>query len=1021
MSDTAETRTNGKELINGVLGARTDEPDTVARKGQAAVIVRGARVHNLKNIDCEIPHNRLTVVTGVSGSGKSSLAFDTLYAEGQRRYVESLSAYARQFLERMEKPDADEIGGIAPAVAIRQKNSTRNPRSTVATATETYDYLRLLFARVGVTVCPACGEPVRKDTVDEVASRVLSPDAGRRFQVMFQLAAASPPLSQDISQEPAEIAEMVALRASSAEARLSSSRKKRGRAKQSAPRKAASGGTDSASENSRLPGEAVRETLYMLRQRGFNRLFQNGRVFEFSVPESLLEIDFSQPVFVLVDRLSVDPGNRQRLIDSLEICFREGGEAVIEFPPSAPQLAPERMIFNERFECKRCGKTFPEPEPRLFSFNNPFGACPRCQGFGNTIDLDLDRAIPDKELFLSEGAIDPWTKPRYREWFNWMKREAKARRIPLNVPYYRLTEEQKQWVIEGDGKFPGVRGFFRALERKKYKLHVRVFLSRYRGYSLCPACQGRRLRPEALNVRIGGQNISELCSLTIGAAREFFSCLRFSSAQMTVAEKVLEEIQSRLEFLNEAGLEYLTLDRLASTLSGGESQRIQLATSLGSNLVGALYVLDEPSIGLHPRDTGRLIRILKRLRGLGNTIVVVEHDPVMMSQADHILDLGPGAGEHGGRVIYEGGLDGLLASHDSLTGRYLSGGLEIPVPRTRRKPQNGWLTVRGARQHNLKSIDVSIPLETLTCVSGVSGSGKSTLVHDVLYNALLARRGVAAPHAEYAGIEGDHRVGDVVLVDQSPLGRTPRSNPVTYIKAFGEIRELFASTAEARRRGYTPGIFSFNIPGGRCDVCQGDGVVTVEMQFLADVELVCEECRGRRYKSSVLEIRYKGKNIAQVLDMTVHEAIGFFAGTPRVTGKFRIFEEIGLGYLRLGQSATTLSGGEAQRLRLAAHMAEVTNEGTLFILDEPTTGLHFDDISKLLAAFRKLIDSGDTVLIIEHNLDVLKSADWIIDLGPEGGDSGGYVVAAGPPEKIAREPLSHTGKFLRPLLNGNSR
>ena len=1019
MNNSTETRIAGKEVLSSALATQAIEHGTAAREGQAAVIVRGARVHNLKNIDCEIPHNRLTVVTGVSGSGKSSLAFDTLYAEGQRRYVESLSAYARQFLERMEKPDADEISGIAPAVAIRQKNSTRNPRSTVATATEIYDYLRLLFARVGVTMCPACRLPVHKDTVDEVASRVLSLDAGRRFQVMFQLAAASLPPAQDAQPESAEITEVVpasALQDSAARGGGSLTHKKPARTKKAATRKATSGAPGNSAEDPRLPGEAVKETLYTLRQRGFNRLLQNGRVFEFSVPESLLEIDFPQPVFVLVDRLSVSPENRQRLIDSLEICFREGGEAILEFPPSEPQQAPERMTFNERFECKRCGRTFPEPEPRLFSFNNPFGACPRCQGFGNTIDLDLDLVIPEKDLSLAEGAVSPWTKPRYREWFNWMKREAKERRIPLNVPYHRLTEEEKQWVIEGGGEFPGVRGFFAALERKKYKLHVRVFLSRYRGYTLCPDCGGGRLRPEALNVLVGGKNISEMCHLPIGAAREFFSQLRFSPAQMTVADKVLEEVQSRLAFLDEVGLEYLTLDRLASTLSGGESQRIQLATSLGSNLVGALYVLDEPSIGLHPRDTGRLIQILKRLRDLGNTILVVEHDPAMIRQADHILDLGPGAGEHGGRVIYEGSLDGMLSDPDSLTGRYLSGDLEIPLPRARRKPGKNWLTLRGARQHNLKSIDVSIPLETLTCVSGVSGSGKSTLVHDVLYNALLARRGVAAPHAEYAGIEGDHHVGGVVLVDQSPLGRTPRSNPVTYIKAFGEIRDLFASTPEARRRGYTPGYFSFNIPGGRCEACQGDGVVTVEMQFLADVELVCEECRGRRYKSSILEVRYKGKNIAQVLDMTVHEAIGFFAGVSRVTSKFRILEEIGLGYLSLGQSATTLSGGEAQRLRLAAHMAEVTNEGTLFILDEPTTGLHFDDIGKLLTAFRKLIDSGDTVLIIEHNLDVLKSADWIIDLGPEGGDSGGYVVAAGPPEAIAREPLSHTGKFLLPLL-----
>ncbi|MGH9355907.1 MAG: excinuclease ABC subunit UvrA [Terriglobia bacterium] len=982
---------------------------SAACEEQSSIVVRGARVHNLKSIDCEIPHNRLTVVTGVSGSGKSSLAFDTLYAEGQRRYVESLSAYARQFLERMEKPDADEISGIAPAVAIRQKNSTRNPRSTVATATEIYDYLRLLFARVGVTVCPTCGEPVRKDTVDEVASRVLSLRAGRRFQVMFQLAAAAPP--QDAPRESAGVKEVVpqlAAKAASRKARSFSNRKK--------PR-AQPNAEASVAATASAPDDTPRETLYALRQRGFNRLFQAGRVFEFSVPESLLEIDFSQPVFVLVDRLSVDPSDRQRLIDSLEICFREGGEAVLEFPPSEPAQALERMTFNERFECKRCGRTFPEPEPRLFSFNNPFGACQRCQGFGNTIDLDLDLVIPDKDLSLAGGAVNPWTKPRYREWFNAMKREAKACHVRLNVAYKNLAEEEKRWVVEGDGRFPGVRGFFAALERKKYKLHVRVFLSRYRGYALCPDCKGGRLRPDALNVRIGDRNITEICQLTIGSAREFFNRLRFSASERTVADKVLEELHSRLKFLDEAGLNYLTLDRLASTLSGGESQRIQLATSLGSNLVGALYVLDEPSIGLHPRDTGRLMQILERLRDLGNTILVVEHDPAIMRKADHILDLGPGAGEHGGRVIYQGGVPGLLADKNSLTGRYLRGDLEIPVPRTRRKPGRDWLTVRGARQHNLKSIDVSIPLGTLTCVSGVSGSGKSTLVHDVLYHALLAQRGVPAPHAEYAGIEGGHHVSSVLLVDQSPLGRTPRSNPVTYIKAFSEIRELFASTPEARRRGYTAGHFSFNVPGGRCPVCNGDGVVTVEMQFLADVELVCEECRGRRYKASTLEVTYKGKNIAQVLDLTVHEASGFFATTRRLTSKFRVLEEIGLGYLRLGQSATTLSGGEAQRLRLAAHLAEVTKAGTLFILDEPTTGLHFDDISKLLAVFRKLIDSGHTVLIIEHNLDVLKSSDWLIDLGPEGGNAGGYVMAAGTPELIAREPLSHTGQFLRPLLS----
>lgn len=927
-----------------------------------SIVVRGAKVHNLKRIDCEIPLNRLTVVTGVSGSGKSSLAFDTLYAEGQRRYVESLSAYARQFLERMEKPDVEEISGIAPAVAIRQKNSTRNPRSTVGTATEIYDYLRLLFARIGVTYCPNCGQQVRKDHVDAIADDILSMEAGRRFQVMFPL---SSPGSSTVLPH--------------------------------------------------VPDERTRGRLFALRQLGFNRLYQGGRIFEFSTPESLLEIDFSQPVYVLVDRLVVSADIRQRLIDSVELAFREAGEAVLEFAADGSSEAPKRLAFSERFECKRCGLPFQEPEPRLFSFNNPFGACPRCQGFGNTIDLDMDRVVPDKNKTLAEGAIDPWTKPRYREHFNSLKRQARARGIPLDTPYFKLTPAHRKWVTEGDPEFIGIRRFFNALERKKYKLHVRVFLSRYRGYTLCPECQGARLRSEALHVRIAGKNIAEVCRMSIRAAREFFHEVPCSPAQMTIAGKVLEEIRSRLRFLDEAGLEYLTLDRLASTLSGGEAQRIQLATSLGSNLVGALYVLDEPSIGLHPRDTGRLIAILKRLRDLGNTILVVEHDPSMMREADNILDLGPGAGEHGGRVIYAGDWQGLVSDPHSLTGRYLSGTLEIPLPYLRRKPA-GWLKVRGARQHNLKSIDVEIPLGIMTCISGVSGSGKSTLVHDVLYNALLSRRGVPAPHAEYESIEGDAPLAGVILVDQSPLGRTPRSNPVTYVKAFDEIRTLFASTPGARKRGFTPGYFSFNVPGGRCEACQGDGTVTVEMQFLADVTLLCEDCRGQRFKASVLDVQYKGKNIADVLQMTVREALAFFSNTPRVTSRLRILDEVGLGYLRLGQSANTLSGGEAQRVRLAAHLGDHVSGGSLFIFDEPTTGLHFDDINKLLAAFRKLMDAGSTVLIIEHNLDVLKSADWIIDLGPEGGETGGYVVAAGPPEAIAQNPVSQTGIFLAPLM-----
>jgi excinuclease ABC subunit A len=900
----------------------------------------------------------------------------------------------------MEKPDVDEVVGIAPPVAIRQKNTTRNPRSTVATATEIYDYLRLLFARVGITTCYQCGQVVRRDHVDDIADQVCAMEAGRRFYVLFQVnsGASSSAPKMTVSRPPSR-----------------------------APAS---------------PHESLKPRLFALRQHGFNRLYQEGRVFEFSTPESLLEVDFAAPVYVLVDRLAVGAEIRQRLIDSVELCFRESGEAVLEFltaesstagvrhgvpvqesdPAEAPHAVPappERLVFSERFECKRCKITFQAPEPSLFSFNNPYGACPRCQGFGNTIDFDMNLVIPDKNKTLAGGAIDPWTKPRYRMLYNDLKRAARAKGIPLDVPYFRLAAEERKWLLEGDDSFPGIRGFFDYLERKKYKLHVRVFLSRYRGYTLCPECQGGRLRREAMHVLLGGKNITDICRMSIQETYPFFNELQLSPEQQTVADKVLEEIRSRLKFLYKVGLEYLTLDRLASTLSGGESQRIQLATALGSNLVGALYVLDEPSIGLHPRDTGRLIEILKTLRDLGNTVLVVEHDPEMMRESDKILDLGPGAGEQGGRLVYEGDLAGLMADPHSLTGRYLSGGLEIPVPAERRKPGKAWLRIRGAREHNLKSIDVDIPLGLMVCVSGVSGSGKSTLVHDVLYNSLLSRRGVPAPRAQYERIEGDQQLAEVVLVDQSPLGRTPRSNPVTYLKAFDAIREVFAATPEARKRGYSPGYFSFNIPGGRCETCQGDGTVTLEMQFLADVELVCEECGGRRYKPSVLEVRYKGRNINEVLHMTVKEALGFFAGLPKVTQKIRVLDEVGLGYLRLGQSATTLSGGEAQRVRLAAHLAHQAVENMLFIFDEPTTGLHFDDISKLLSAFRRLNDAGSSVLIIEHNMDVLKTADWIIDLGPEGGDSGGYVVVAGPPESLVKNPLSFTGKFLAKYLGNH--
>jgi excinuclease ABC subunit A len=975
------------------------------------ISVRGARVHNLKNIDVTIPHNAITVVTGVSGSGKSSLAFDTLYAEGQRRYIESLSAYARQFLERIEKPDVDEITGIAPAISIRQKNTTRNPRSTVATATEIYDYMRLLFARVGHTFCLRCGEEVRRDTMDEIAQRVLARGEGKRFYILYELKIPSggkaPTLpARQSQQSPAEGTENEGEAGPGPNADVTST-------------ETALKPRPSAGKRRKASGDAVRDALINLRKRGFNRLYQGGRVFEFATPEDLLDVDFAKPVHVLVDRLALSPEVRSRLIDSIEICYREGGgEAILQFVAEDGSEA-ERLVFNERFDCKKCGATYQEPEPRLFSFNNPYGACPRCQGFGNTIDFDIDRVIPDKSKSLASGAIEPWTKPRYRQLAIEMRKFARAKGIPADVPFRNLTPEQRDAIIEGDrdSDYPGVKGFFGWLERKKYKLHVRVFLSRYRGYATCPDCNGTRLRAEARAVKVNGKSITEVCQMTVKEARPFFDALTLSPAEAEIADRVLLEIQQRLRFLDEVGLEYLTLDRLTSTLSGGEAQRIQLATSLGSHLVGALYVLDEPSIGLHPRDTNRLIDILKGLRDLGNTLVVVEHDPETILAADHVLDLGPGAGEHGGAVMFAGAREALLKDSQSLTGRYLRGDLKIAVPQRRRRPQGKFLKIEGARSHNLQGVNVMIPLNLVVAITGVSGSGKSTLVYDVLYKALQAKR-TGGNWREFCDrIEGDGALTAIEMVDQSPIGRTPRSNPATYLKAFDPIREVFASTPQARKHGFSSGDFSFNIEGGRCEACQGDGTVTVEMRFLADVELVCEECRGTRYKSSVLEVLYHGKNIHDVLQMTVREALTFFAAHPKVTSRLRVLDEVGLGYLRLGQSGTTLSGGEAQRLKLAAHLTRQENDGILYIFDEPTTGLHFDDIQKLLTAFRKLIEGGASVLIIEHNLDMIKSADWIIDLGPEGGDSGGRVVAAGTPEQVARNSHSHTGHYLAAVLN----
>ncbi len=916
----------------------------------------------------------LTVVTGVSGSGKSSLAFDTIYAEGQRRYVESLSAYARQFLERMGKPDVDEILGLAPPVAIKQKNTTRNPRSTVATSTEIYDFLRLLYARAGETWCPVCDIPVVRDSVDIVAQRILTEAPGTRWYALF-------PITRE-----------------------------------------------------KLKSDALRDRLFELRAKGFNRLYQAGKVFEFSSPESLLELNFALPVYALVDRLVLAPDVRSRLVDAIEIAYREGGELIFE---QAGVDSPRALRFNESFTCKTCGTEFKDPEPRLFSFNNPFGACPTCQGFGRTMDYDVDKLIPNPGLDLAEGAIDPWTKPSYLWYSEEFKKAAKGK-VRLNIPFAELTPAEQDFTMAA------VRDFFaKVVEPKKYKVHVRVFMARYRGYAKCPDCHGTRLRQEARNVRIGGKIISDVTSLNIREAMLFFDGVELKPEQRAVADKILREVQQRLRFLHDVGLDYLTLNRLAMTLSGGEAQRIQLATCLGSRLVGACYVLDEPSIGLHPRDTHRLVKILKDLRDIGNTILVVEHDPEVMESADHIIDLGPGAGEHGGEIIFEGPYSDLLKakkSPNSLTGQYIRNEKNVAPLRARRKVDpKRQIVFRGARVNNLHGIDVTIPLGILVAVTGVSGSGKSSLMHEVIFKTLERRLslGLSAKAATRKkpsnieaddpslsesqrqtcrSVEGDYHLSDVILVDQSPIGRTPRSNPVTYIKAFDIIRDLFSNANESQRRGYQAGHFSFNIPGGRCETCQGDGTVTVEMQFLADVELICDDCKGTRFKPQVLEILYKGLNIHQVLQLTVSEAILHFVDSPRLVNKLQVLEDVGLGYLRLGQSATTLSGGEAQRVKLAAHLSQSTSAKTLFIFDEPTTGLHFDDIRKLLTSFQRLIENGGSLLVIEHNLDIVKAADWVIDLGPEGGDGGGQIVAVGTPEDIVKVPESHTGRHLKPVL-----
>lgn len=959
-----------------------------------AIIVRGARTHNLKNVDLTLPTGKLVVVTGVSGSGKSSLAFDTIYAEGQRRYVESLSAYARQFLERMEKPDVERIEGICPSIAIRQKTTVRNPRSTVGTTTEIHDYLRLLFARIGRTFCRVCGREVIQETPEIVARRLLALE-GARVLIGFETPVMSEP--QVAQHENDELATTDEETTESTE----------------------NGTPAQLPLEDPLPAQtAVATTIETLRRRGFGRLWLDGKTVDFDAvsPETLVT---QSSLAVIVDRLRIEESVIGRLTEAIEIAYQQGdGQAFALQLPEGEGGEVVRHVFSERFECRTCGITYEVPQPRLFSFNNPFGACQTCHGFGNVMELDLSLVVPDPSLSIQQGAIEPWSRPHYRSYLASLKRAARAGGVRLDVPWADLRPEEQAFVLDGDGEdFEGVRGFFRWLERKKYKVHVRVFLSRYRGYLTCTDCRGSRLRTEARDVQVSGRTVDAVCSLTVREAQEFFAGLALSEREAAIAGKILLEIRKRLTFLSDVGLDYLTLDRLSSTLSGGESQRISLATALGSALVGTLYVLDEPSIGLHPRDNQRLIAILQQLRDQGNTVLVVEHDADMIRVADEVVDLGLGAGEQGGRIVYAGSFQGLLQEPRSLTARYLRDELAIPVPATRRRPTSQKLRVYGARQHNLKSIDVEIPLGVLTCITGVSGSGKSTLVHDVIYAALKRSKGDwDRPIGLHSSIDGAELVSDAVLVDQSPIGRTPRSNPVTYLKAFDPIRELFAATKDARARGLTASHFSFNVPGGRCEACEGEGHVRVEMQFLADVFVPCERCDGKRFRPQVLEVRYRGRSINEVLELTVREALAFFSASPKVTRRLAVLDEIGLGYLRLGHPATTLSGGEAQRIKIASHLASRTGERILYILDEPTTGLHFDDIAKLLAAFRKLLQAGHSLLVIEHNLDVIKTADWIIDLGPEGGHEGGSLVAEGPPERIAAVAGSHTGQHLRAVL-----
>lgn len=925
------------------------------------IIVKGARMHNLKNIDVAIPRNKFVVITGLSGSGKSSLAFDTLYAEGQRRYVESLSSYARQFLGKIDKPEVDYIKGISPAIAIEQKVNTRNPRSTVGTSTEIYDYLKLLFARVGTTFSPVSGKSVKRDTVGDVVRFVMELPNGTKAYVSAQL---------NLEKKT-----------------------------------------------------TLAQRLKTLTQQGFSRILVNGIVKRLDEVDPA-KIKAKDQVEVLIDRIAVKTGddeNRSRIADSVESAFFEGhGECTITI---VHEDTPERHTFSNRFEAD--GMRFEEPSVHFFSFNNPLGACKRCEGFGSIIGIDEDLVIPDKGLSIYDEAIVCWKGEKMSRWKDRLVLASPKFDFPIHRPYYELTPEQQELIWTGNKYFKGLNDFFADLESNSYKIQYRVMLSRYRGKTGCPDCRGTRLRKDASYVKVGDHSITDLVLMPVEVLQQFFANLSLDEFSHKVAKRLLIEINNRVAYLCDVGLGYLTLNRLSSTLSGGESQRINLATSLGSSLVGSMYILDEPSIGLHPKDTLRLIQVLERLKALGNTVIVVEHDEEIMQAADELIDLGPMAGSLGGKLVFQGDHDDLLLEEESLTARYLTGKDEIPIPEKRRKWKYA-LQLTGVRENNLKNIDVDLPLDVITVVTGVSGSGKSSLVKRVLYPAIKKRLGgYGEQSGQFDQILGDvKRVHAVEFVDQNPIGRSSRSNPVTYVKAYDEIRSLFSKASLAKLRGYKPAFFSFNVDGGRCETCQGEGETTVEMQFMADIHLICETCNGKRFKDEILEVEYEGKNIADVLALTVDEAITFFGDgkdthAKKVVQKLLPLQEVGLGYVHLGQSSSTLSGGEAQRIKLASFLGKgntsnnKTKEPTLFIFDEPTTGLHIHDIRKLLTAFNALVEIGHSLIIIEHNQEVIKCADWVVDLGPEGGDKGGNLIFTGTPEDLIKASDSYTGDFLR--------